>query len=92
MEIYLIFCLCFHLLCQRGNNHLDVRFQRIGPVLFPSKDGKDAVHEGKNGRQGVFFSPESASFPLINNMIKVLFPICTLMWRVNNYVSRQGKV
>ena len=25
-------------------------------------------------------------------MIKVLFPICTLSWRVNNYVSRQGKV
>ena len=24
-------------------------------------------------------------------MIKVLFPICTLNWRVNDYVSRQGK-
>ena len=23
-------------------------------------------------------------------MIKVLFPICTLNWRVNNYVCRQG--
>ena len=31
-------------------------------------------------------------FSFINNMIKVLFPICTLNWRVNNYVSRQGKV
>ena len=29
---------------------------------------------------------------LINNLIEVLFPICTLIWRVNNYVSRQGKV
>ena len=29
---------------------------------------------------------------LKNNMIKVLFPLCTLIWRVNNYVSRQGKV
>ena len=28
----------------------------------------------------------------VNNMIKVLFPICTLIWRVNKYVSRQGKV
>ena len=26
---------------------------------------------------------------LMNN---VLFPICTLTWRVNNYVSRQEKV
>ena len=25
-------------------------------------------------------------------MIKVLFLICTLIWRVNSYVSRQGKV
>ena len=24
-------------------------------------------------------------------MIKVLFPICTSTWRVNNYVSRQGE-
>ena len=31
-------------------------------------------------------------FSFVNNMIKVLFPICTLIWRVNNYVSRQGKV
>ena len=60
--------------------------------FFLSKDGKDAVREGRNGWKGVYFPPESASFPLINNMIKVLFRICTLSWRVNNYVSRQGKV
>ena len=92
MEISLIFCLCFYLLCRRGNNHFDVHLRRIGSVLFPSKDGKDAVPEGRNGRKGVYFPPESASFPLINIMIKVPFPICTLIWRRNNYVSRQGKV
>ena len=92
MEISLIFCLCFYLLCRRGYNHFDVHFRRIGPYFFLSKDGKDAVREGRNERKGVYFPPESASFPLINNMIKVLFPICTLIWRVNNYVSRQGKV
>ena len=59
---------------------------------FLSKDGKDAVREGRNGRKGVYFPPESASFTLINTMIKVLFPIRTLIWRVNIYVSRQGKV
>ena len=31
-------------------------------------------------------------FSFVINMIKVLFPICTLIWRVNKYVSRQGKV
>ena len=35
IEISLIFCLCLYLLCRRGNNHSDVHFQRIGPVLFP---------------------------------------------------------
>ena len=92
MEVPLILCLCCYLLCLRGNNHFDVLFRRIGPYSFLSKDGKDAVREGKNGRKGVYFPPESASFPLIYNMIKVLFPIFTLIWRVNNYVSRQGKV
>ena len=86
MEISLIFCLCYYLLCRRGNNHFDVHFRRIGPYFFLSKDGKDAVREGRNGWKGVYFPPESASFSLINDMIKVLFLICTLIWRVNNYV------
>ena len=64
MEISFIFCLCFYLLCRRGNDHFDVYFRRIGPVFFPSKDGKDAVSEGTNGQKGVYFPPESASFPL----------------------------
>ena len=92
MEMTLILFLCFYLLRRRGNNHFDVHFRRIGPYFFLSKDGKDAVREGRNGWKSVYFPPESASFPLIYNMIKVLFPICTLIWRVNNYVSRQGKV
>ena len=92
MEIFFIFCLCFYLLCRRGNNHFDVHFRRIGPYFFLSKDGKDAVREGRNRRKGVYSPPETASFRLINNMIKVLFPNCTLIWRVNNYVSHQGKV
>ena len=92
MEISLIFCLCFYLLYRRRNNHFDVHFRRIGPSFFLSKDGKDAVREGRNGRKGVYFPPESASFPLINTTIKVLFPVGTLIWRVNNHVSRQGRV
>ena len=63
MEISLICCLCFYFLCRRGNNHFDVHFRGIGPVLFLSKDGKVAVREGRIGREGVYFPPESASFP-----------------------------
>ena len=50
-----------------------------------------SVREEMDGR--VFIPRQSRHpFSLINNMIKVLFRICTLIWRVNNYVSRQGKV
>ena len=66
MEISLIFCLCFYLLCRRGNNHFDVPLRRIGPYSFLWKDGKDAVREERNRRKDVYFPPESASFPLIN--------------------------
>ena len=36
----------------------------LDPYFFPSKAGKDAVYEGKNGRVGVYFPPESPFFPL----------------------------
>ena len=62
----------------------------LDPYFFLSKDGKDAVYERRNGRKGVYFPPESA-FLFLNIMIKVVFPICILNWRVNNYVPRQGK-
>ena len=39
----------------------------------------------------VFISRQSRHFLFIGNMIKVIFPICTLNWRVNSSVSRQGK-
>ena len=91
MEIPFILCLCCYLLCRRGNNHFDVHFRRNGPYSFLSKDGKDAVREGGNGWKGVYFPPESATFPLMNNIFKVLFPICTLSWRVNNcFPPRKG--
>ena len=85
-------CLCVYFLCRRENNHFYVHFRRIGQYVFLSKDGRDAVREGKMDGK-VFISRQSRHpFSLIHNMIKVLFPICTLIWRVNNYVSRQGKV
>ena len=39
----------------------------------------------------VFISSQGWHFSFIDNINKVLFPICTLNWRVNNYVSRQRK-
>ena len=45
----LIFCLCYYLLCWRGNKHFVVHFRRIRPVHFPSNDRKDAVCKGRKG-------------------------------------------
>ena len=92
MEVPLIFCLCFFLLCRRGNNHFDVLSDGSDRTFFCRKmERTRSVREEMYGR--VFISRQSRHpFPLINNMIKVLFPICTLIWRVNTYVSRQGKV
>ena len=39
-----------------------------------------------------FFPPESAFFTFDAVFYKVVFTICTLTWRVNNYVFRQAKV
>ena len=39
----------------------------------------------------VFISCQSRHFSFIHNMFEVLFPICTLDWRVNNHGCRQRK-
>ena len=59
-----IFCLSFSLLSRRGNNHFDLHFWRIRPVLFLSKEGKGTVYERRNGRIGVFISRQSRHFSL----------------------------
>ena len=49
------------------------------------------MREEMDGRV-VYFPPESALLPLMLYLSTVLFPICTLTWRANNFVSRQEKV
>ena len=39
----------------------------------------------------MFIFPQSRYFSFMNIKIEVVFPICTLKWRKNNYVSRQAK-
>ena len=39
----------------------------------------------------LFFSRQTRHVDLDVVSYKVLLPICTLTWRVNNYVSRQGE-
>ena len=49
------------------------------------------MREEMDGK-AVYFPPESALLPLMLYFSTVLFPICTLTWRANNYVFRQEKV
>ena len=63
---------------------------RLDPYFFRRKmERTRSMKEELDG--GVFISRQSRHFSFIDNMIKVLFPIFTLNWRVNNYFSRQGE-
>ena len=60
------------------------------PYIFLRKIEKTRpVMEGMDGK--VFIPLQSQHSVFVVDMIKVLLPICTLAWRVNNYVSRQRK-
>ena len=64
----------------------------LGPSIFCRKmENARPMREEMDGKV-VYFPPESALLPLMLYLSTVLFPICTLTWRANNYVSRQEKV
>ena len=95
MEIALIFCLCYYLFVfdvGAGITTLISISDGSDRTFFCRKMEKTRpVEEEMDGR--VFIYRQSRHpISLINNMTKVLFPNCTLIWRVNNYVSRQGKL
>ncbi len=64
----------------------------LGPSTFCRKMEKARPMKEEMDGKVVYFPPESALFPLMLYFSTVLFPICTLTWRANNYVSRQEKV
>ena len=62
----------------------------LRPYIFRRKMEKTRpMREEMDGK--VFISRQSWHFLFIVKIIKALFPICTLIWRVDNYVSRQGR-
>ena len=73
-----------------GINTLMFISNRLGSYMFFAKMEKTwPMREEMDGK--VFISRQNGHFIFIVNMIKVLFPICTLTWCVNNFVSRRGK-
>ena len=62
----------------------------LDPYFFRAQMEK--THSGKKDMDGeVFIARQSRLFSFLNNMIKRLLPICSLNWRLDNYVSRQRK-
>ena len=64
----------------------------LGPSIFCRKMKNTRPMKEEMDGKVAYFPPESALSPLMLYLSTVLFPICTLTWRANNYVSRQEKV
>ena len=65
-------------------------FDWLGQFIFRRKMKKmRSTREEMDGN--VFIFRQIWHFSFVNIVIKVLFPICTLTWCVNNCVSRHGK-
>ena len=97
-EILSIFHLCsmqllrLKTICWRGNKQVDVHLRWIVTVHFLSKGRKCASNDGRDGQKSCLFPVRVGTFDFDVIIQKVLLPICTLIWRVNNYVSRQEMV
>ena len=62
----------------------------LDPYFFRRKIEKtQSMKEKKDGK--MFISHQVQHFSSIDYMIKALFPIRSLIWRVNNYVTGQTK-
>ena len=73
-----------------GRNTLMSISDGLGPSIFcRNMEKARLMREEMDGE--LFISRQWRHFSFIDNMIKVLFPHCTLTWRVNNYVSRQER-
>ena len=86
------FCTTVNKSVGAGINTLMSISDGLGPSIFCREMEKARpMREEMEGRV-VYFPPESALLPLMLYFSTVPFPISTLTWRANNYVSRQEKV
>ena len=86
------FCITVNKSVGAGINTLMSISDGLGPSIFCRKMEKARPMREEMDGKVVYFPPESALLPLMLYFSTVLFPICTLTWRVNNYVSQQEKV
>ena len=89
-KVYLISVYVFIYCVGAGIINLMSISDGLCPYLFRRKTERTRfMKEEMDGR--VFISRQSRHSSFVFIMIKVLFPICTLNWRLINHVSRQGK-
>ena len=62
----------------------------LGPYIFRRKTEETRPMKADMD-ETVLVSRQSWQFHFLVDMVKVIFSICTLIWRVNNYVFRQRK-
>ena len=86
------FCLTVNEGVGAGLNTLMSISDGLGPSIFCRKMEKARPMREEMDGKAVYFPPESSLSPLVLYFSTVLFSICTLTWRANNYVSRQEKV
>ena len=85
------FCITVNKSVGAGINTLMSISDGLGPSIFCRKMEKARPMREEMDEKVVYFPPESALLPLMLYFSTVLFPICTLTWRVNNYVSSRKK-
>ena len=62
----------------------------LGPSIFCRQMEKTRLmREEMDGNVFIYHQSWHSHFDFL--VICILFPICTLTWRLNNYVSREGK-
>ena len=86
------FCITVNKGVGPGINTLMSISDGLASSIFCRKTEKTRPMREEMDGKVVHFPPESALLPLMLYFSTVLFPICTLTWRVNNYVFRQEKV
>ena len=87
-----IFCTTVSKNVGAGMDNLMSVSDGLKSFIFCQKMEKARPMREKMDGKVVCFPPESVLLPLMFYFSTVPFPVCTLTWRVNNYVSRQEKV
>ena len=90
MELPSIFCLYWYYCVGAGKSTIISILDALGLYLSVKRWKRRGLWD-KRWINRCLFPDRVGIVAFVLNMIEVLFPVCTLTWRANNYVSRQQK-